>query len=32
MDQGKVKAYLEAVVNGAVDTMPLWSPKTLEGQ
>lgn len=32
MDDGKVKAYLEAVVNGAVDTMPLWSPKTLEGQ
>lgn len=31
MSETKVKAYLEAVVNTAVDTEPLWDPKTLGG-
>lgn len=31
MSEAKVKAYLEAVVNTAVDTEPLWDPKTLGG-
>jgi hypothetical protein len=32
MSEAKVKAYVEAVVNTAVDTMPLWDQKTLGGQ
>jgi hypothetical protein len=31
MSDAKVKAYLEAVVNTAVDTMPLWDEKTAGG-
>jgi hypothetical protein len=28
MSEAKVKAYLTALVNTAVDTMPLWNPRT----
>ena len=28
MSEAKVKAYVTALVNTAVDTMPLWNPKT----
>lgn len=31
MSNAKVKAYLEELVNTAVGTMPLWDPRTLEG-
>ena len=28
LSEAKVKAYLAALVNTAVDTMPLWNPRT----